>query len=389
MNQLVSRSYQRVFPLVVSFLFGAVFIRSLLAYQNSSNLKWMLEWQFLWLLLVLVEPFITRKGQKYFLIYLAGQTFIVLELLKLPGSPDFFATLFIVLSIQVLLRLKLLYGLVWIGFCALSIVLILFKDFQNQAIALSLVYTAGNILLGFYALTTRRAQEADIQNQVLAQQLQEANQKLQLYARQLENLAVLKERNRLARDMHDSITQTAFSMSLVAQSASLLLNNNPSLVKEQLQRLSQLTQSALSEMKLLISEFPLIQVAPGELATALHQHIANRRFSKEFSISFQAEGDCILQPAEEQVLFHIAQEALNNAEKHAQASWVNIRLHLQEPVWMDIIDDGKGFDLQSALISGGVGLNSMYERAVEIGWRMEITTAINQGTHLRVEKLRS
>ena len=103
--------------------------------------------------------------------------------------------------------------------------------------------------------------------------------------------------------MHDSITQTAFSMSLAAQSASLLLNSNPSLVKEQLQRLSQLTQSALSEMKLLISEFPLVQVTPGELVTALHQHIANRRFSKELTISFQAEGDCILQPAEEQVLF--------------------------------------------------------------------------------------
>ena len=389
MNQLVSRSYQRVFPLVVSFLFGAVFIRSLLAYQNSSNLRWMLGWQFLWLLLVLIEPFITRKGQKYFLIYIIVQTFIVLTLLSLPGSPDFFATLFIVLSIQVLLRFKLLYGLVWIGFCALSIVLILFKDFQEQAIALSLVYTAGNILLGFYALTTRRAQETDVQNQVLAKQLQEANQQLQSYTRQLENLAVLKERNRLARDMHDSITQTAFSMSLAAQSASLLLNSNPSLVKEQLQRLSQLTQSALSEMKLLISEFPLVQVTPGELVTALHQHIANRRFSKELTISFQAEGDCILQPAEEQVLFHIAQEALNNAEKHAQASWVNIRLHLQEPVWMDIIDNGKGFDLQSALISGGVGLNSMYERTVEIGWRMEITTAINQGTHLRIEKLKS
>jgi signal transduction histidine kinase len=389
MNQLISRSYQRVFPLVVSFLFGAVFIRSLLAYQNSSNLRWMLGWQFLWLLLVLIEPFITRKGQKYFLIYIIAQTFIVLTLLSLPGSPDFFATLFIVLSIQVLLRFKLLYGLVWIGFCALNIVLILFKDFQEQAIALSLVYTAGNILLGFYALTTRRAQEADVQNQVLAKQLQEANQQLQSYTRQLENLAVLKERNRLARDMHDSITQTAFSMSLAAQSASLLLNSNPSLVKEQLQRLSQLTQSALSEMKLLISEFPLVQVTPGELVTALHQHIANRRFSKELTISFQAEGDCILQPAEEQVLFHIAQEALNNAEKHAQASWVNIRLHLQEPVWMDIIDNGKGFDLQSALISGGVGLNSMYERTVEIGWRMEITTAINQGTHLRIEKLKS
>ncbi|MDD3715283.1 MAG: sensor histidine kinase, partial [Atribacterota bacterium] len=360
-----------------------------LAYQNSSNLRWMLGWQFLWLLLVLIEQFITRKGQKYFLIYIIVQTFIVLTLLSLPGSPDFFATLFIVLSIQVLLRFKLLYGLVWIGFCALSIVLILFKDFQEQAIALSLVYTAGNILLGFYALTTRRAQEADVQNQVLAKQLQEANQQLQSYTRQLENLAVLKERNRLARDMHDSITQTAFSMSLAAQSASLLLNSNPSLVKEQLQRLSQLTQSALSEMKLLISEFPLVQVTPGELVTALHQHIANRRFSKELTISFQAEGDCILQPAEEQVLFHIAQEALNNAEKHAQASWVNIRLHLQEPVWMDIIDNGKGFDLQSALISGGVGLNSMYERTVEIGWRMEITTAINQGTHLRIEKLKS
>jgi signal transduction histidine kinase len=93
-----------------------------------------------------------------------------------------------------------------------------------------------------------------------------------------------------------------------------------------------------------------------------------------------------LAPAEEQILFRIAQEALNNIVKHAQASQAWIRLHLADPFWMEIEDRGQGFDLQRARNSGRVGLASMDERAAEIGWRLQVITAPGAGTRVRVDK---
>jgi signal transduction histidine kinase len=98
------------------------------------------------------------------------------------------------------------------------------------------------------------------------------------------------------------------------------------------------------------------------------------------------KGDQALDPEEEQSLFRIAQEALNNIVKHARSSQAQIRLHLSEPFWMEVQDQGQGFDLQRARNSGRVGLASMDERAAEIGWRLQVITSPGAGTRVRVEK---
>jgi signal transduction histidine kinase len=85
-------------------------------------------------------------------------------------------------------------------------------------------------------------------------------------------------------------------------------------------------------------------------------------------------------------LFHIAQEALNNVLKHAGTSQARVRLHLREPFWMEIEDHGRGFDLQYTQRSGHVGLVSMREWAVEIGWALQIETFPSAGTRVRVQK---
>jgi signal transduction histidine kinase len=188
--------------------------------------------------------------------------------------------------------------------------------------------------------------------------------------------------------LHDSVTQTIFSMTLTTQSALLLLERDPGRVGAQLERLSQLAQNALSEMRVLISRLRPEKIAEGGLVAALRQHLADRHFPENLSIALQVEGDPLarLAPAEEQSLFRIAQEALNNIVKHAQASQARIRLHLAEPFWMEIEDQGQGFDLQRARNSGRVGLVSMHERAAEIGWKLQVITAPGAGTRIRVEK---
>jgi signal transduction histidine kinase len=175
-------------------------------------------------------------------------------------------------------------------------------------------------------------------------------------------------------------------MNLTTQSALLLSEKDPQRVRAQLAQLSQLAQSALAEMRLLISELPAEEIARGGLVSALRQHLAGSRFPEDLSVSLEAEGDQPLAPAEEQGLFRIAQEALNNVVKHAQASHAQVRLRLTEPPWMEIEDWGRGFDLQQEQDGSQVGLIYMRERAAEIGWDLQITTSPGSGTRIRVEK---
>jgi signal transduction histidine kinase len=260
------------------------------------------------------------------------------------------------------------------------------SDYQIQAIALALLYTAGNIFLGSYARTIRLAQAVRQKNRALSNELEQNNQQLQDYSAQLGQLAAARERNRLARELHDSVTQTVFSMSLTAQSAALYFERDQQQVGPQLERLYVLARNALDEMQLLIDELKPVSIQRAGLSDALQRLVAESRFSDSLSVSIDVEGNQPLESAEQQGLFRIAQEALNNILKHAQTSQAQVRLHLQEPFWVEIEDHGKGFDLQQAQRRGHLGLASMRERAAEIGWVFQIETSPGAGTCIRVEK---
>ena len=340
----------------------------------------------LWLLLLFSEPALSRRWSGYFVVYLTIQTALVFVLVSMPGTTDFMATLLGILSMQVMLRLPTRVGAIWIGLCGVILGFLLIGDYQSQAIALVLLYTAANIFLGSYTRTIRLAQDARQQNQALSNELEQTNQQLQDFAAQLEQLAAARERNRLARELHDSVTQTVFSMSLTAQSAALYFERDRKQVGPQLERLYTLARSALDEMQLLIDELKPVPIQQAGLPDALQRLLADGRFSEKLAVNIDVEGDQPLSSAEQQGLFRIAQEALNNILKHAQTSQAQVRLHLKEPFWVEIKDQGQGFDLRRAQSSGHLGLASMRERAAEIGWTLNIYTSPGAGTCIRVEK---
>jgi signal transduction histidine kinase len=388
MDRSVDRLPQWIFVIAASFMFGAVFLRTLLIYGNSPKLGLALGLLLTWLLLAVSEPAISCRWLGYFAVYLVLQTALVFALLTFPDPPDFFAALLAILSMQVMLRLNPRIGALWIGLCGLIMAPLLARTYGTETVALTLIYTGVSALFGSYALATRRAQEARVQNRALAQELERGNRELQAYSTQLEGLAVARERSRLARELHDALTQTVFSMHLTVQSARLLFDRDPQQAAEQFERLGQLAGSALSEMRWLISELPVEDVADGGLASALRRHLAGGRIPAGLSVSLEEEGDEPLPAAEQRGLFRIAQEALNNVVKHARASHAVIRLHLAEPFWIEIEDDGQGFDLQQARNGDRVGLLYMRERAAEIGWDLEIATSPGAGTRIRVKRLR-
>lgn len=387
MNSSTGRLTERVYYLACSLYYGAIFLRSLIIFKDSPILSQVLGLQLLWLVLFLSEPAISRRWSGYFPIYLLFQTALVFILLSRPGFTDFFASLLPLLGMQVMLRLKPIIGGVWIGLCAILMFLLLRETYGTvPTIALALIYTAGNVFFSTYSLATRRAQTVGMKNQELAHELQETNHQLETYSSQLAELGVTRERNRLARELHDSVTQTVFSITLSTQSALLLLDRDPTQVGSHLERLNQLARSALAEMQVLISELKPDKSAKEGLVSLLHRHLAGSRLPENLTVSLEVEGDQRLEFAEEQGLFHIAEEALNNIVKHAQTAQAEIRLHLADPFWMAIEDHGQGFDLSQAEHSGRVGLSSMRERAEEIGWDLQVITSPGAGTCIQVEK---
>jgi signal transduction histidine kinase len=378
---------QWIYYLAAALFFLAVVLRALLTYGDSPILSQALLLLLLCLVLFISEPVISRRWSGYFTIYLFFQTALVAILLALPESSDFFATLLLILSMQAMLNLNPKMGSVWIAAWTPIMGLLFTRSVgTSEAIALTIIFTAVNIFMGAYALEIQREQTAQNRKLELALELQSANRQLQDYSFQLEHLAVARERNRFARELHDSVTQTVFSMNLTTQSALLLFERDPMLVKGQLERLSELVRSALAEMQALISSLKPEEAATPGLVPALRRHLAETRIAEDLSVSLLVEGDLSLTISEQQALLGIVQEALNNILKHAQTQQARVCVHLAEPCWMEIEDQGLGFDLQQARISGRMGLVSMQERAAEIGWNLRIVTAPGAGTRIRVEK---
>lgn len=375
-----------IFYLVAGCFYGGCFLRSILKTDLRPQLGMVLGLQLIGLVLSAIEPIVTPRWKGYFLFYLLGQVGVIVALLKVDPSTDFFAILFVVPTMLVMLRFSAKIGWLWIGFCALLTFSILWINIGSEAIALMLVYTAGFVFFGSYALTTRRAQTARVKNQTLAQDLLAANQQLRDYSSQIAQLAVTRQRNQWARELHDSVTQTVFSMMLTTQSAALLFERDPLQVEPLLERLSQLGQNVLSEMQVLIEELGPEKETHVDFLAALRKHLEDRRLQEGLEVSLVVEGDDPLSVAEEQCLFRIAQEALNNTIKHSQTSRAKLRLHLEEPIWMEVVDQGRGFDLNQVDRQGKVGLHSMHERAAEIGWDLQISTSPGAGTCVRVEK---
>jgi signal transduction histidine kinase len=320
-------------------------------------------------------------------IYLAVQTAIVLALLSLWEFQDYYAILLAALIVQAAPRLSRARTAVWIAVFLLVMALALSRHFSPAgALASAAVYAAVIGLMGHLAVTTERARAARRRNQAMLVELEQTNEQLEAYSARLQGLAAARERTRLARDLHDSVTQTLFSMTLVSRTANLMLGRGGDGLRDQLDRLQELSASALREMRSLVSNLRHDGVTPGGLVVALRQHLSARSHQDGLRVSLAVEGHSDLYPPEEEGLLQIAREALTNVVKHSGRLEAEVRLHLDRPVWMEVVDRGRGFEERSGPSAGHVGIASMRERAEEIGWRLAVDSMPGKGTRVRVER---
>ncbi len=204
--------------------------------------------------------------------------------------------------------------------------------------------------------------------------------------------AVLEERARLARDLHDSVTQSLFSLSMMAKAAHAQHARKAPALGGTLERISTLSQQALTEMRALLFELRPSALAEEGLSGALDKLAASYRVRFDLPLRFEGGVDVRLDPDVETAMFRIVQEALNNAVKHAGAKSVDLWLEaVRGRLRASVEDDGAGFEVAalSAVPSdgrqGGMGLLSMRERAAAAGLALRIESTPGKGTTVTVE----
>jgi len=201
---------------------------------------------------------------------------------------------------------------------------------------------------------------------------------------QIEQAAASAERGRLARDLHDAVTQTLFSASLIAEALPRVWDRQPEQGRSGLEELRQLTKGALAEMRTMLVELrpsALTEKPLGELLCHLTEAATSRtRVPTELTV----EGDSSLDPNLQVALYRIAQEALNNIAKHAGASQASVDLYCQPgQVTLYVSDNGRGFDPDDVL-PDRLGMGTMRERAEQVGAALDIRSQPGHGTQIIV-----
>jgi signal transduction histidine kinase len=219
----------------------------------------------------------------------------------------------------------------------------------------------------------------------IADQIGVAVDNARLY-QQAERLAVVEERQRLARELHDSVTQSLYSCTLLTETArrsaaASALNE----VQGYLTELGEITQQALKEMRLLVHELRPAALEQEGLVGALQQRIDAVEGRAGIQARLLVQGEIRLEPAAEEALYRIGQEALNNALKHATASTVTVRIRAgKERVEMEIKDDGRGFHPRAVREGGGMGLTTMRERAEQVEGALVVRSLPGEGTTVKI-----
>lgn len=232
-----------------------VALRNILSFQGTPVLFLMISLVAAYALLYATEPWLLGRWKQYEFFYFPAQTAIVLVMSNLQPFTDMSCLLYVPLSIHALRAFSRRAAMIWLILYVilLTVTLILGKGWL-EGLALALLYLAVCSFVISYDFLYSRTQTDQAESQRLLMDLQSAHQKLQEHAAQAEELAAARERNRLARELHDSVNQAIFSITLTSQSARLLLERDPARVPEQLDRLQTMTGDALAQLRSLIAQ---------------------------------------------------------------------------------------------------------------------------------------
>lgn len=247
-----ARGYQGSY-LIGFVVIGMLALRAVLFYQ--ANLPAAILLLALYGLLYGLEPWLSSRLPRYRFVYFPLQTGLVILLCNLHPFLDVQTILYLPLGIQAVRAFSRPVAMAWVAaFVVLISVTLMAGLGWVEGLAFLLLYLAVGAFLLSYDSLYSRTQADQVESQQLLADLQSAHRRLQEYAGQTEELATARERNRLARDLHDSVSQAIFSIRLTAQAARILLDREPARVPEQVERLQVMTADALVQLRSLIAQ---------------------------------------------------------------------------------------------------------------------------------------
>ena len=195
-------------------------------------------------------------------------------------------------------------------------------------------------------------------------------------------LATLEARNRFARDLHDSVKQQVFAVSLQIAAARALIRKDTDSAESHLSQADDLVRQAQKELNVLIAEMRPAALEGKGLAGALREYVARWSEGAEIPADFRVRGEREAPLEAEQALFRVAQESLANVARHSGASHAEVALSYTDgELTLRVADHGRGFD-PSRGSGGGFGLQSMRERLVRLGGRISVDSAPDKGTRI-------
>jgi len=378
-----------LFLLISYALWAAVSLRWISEFLEENHpLTWAITLiLLLYGLLLGLEPLLTAGSRTRAYFYLGAQTILVFAASLLYFELDFFAILYIPVCGQAIYLLPRRQGLLWLGILiAVTAAGQMIQFGMPQAVSFILLYSAALVFVAAFVIMVQRADQARRRSEQLLSELREAHMQLQSYADQAEELAVANERTRLARDLHDSVAQTLYGLTLQAEAASRKLAAGQSAaVQAHLDAIQEDARDTLQETRLLIFELRPPVLASEGLAAALRARldaVEGRGMVRTEIHLHEING---LDPALEMGLYRVAGEALNNAARHAEASAIAVSLTQDEgSVTLLVADDGKGFD-PASIPPGRAGLAGMAERVESMKGTLVVESAPGAGTTIKAE----
>ncbi len=315
------------------------------------------------------------------IIYVATQIGLGVTLLFLARSPVMmFAMLPVVGQAVVLLPRRLMFAACGTMWSLLAIPMTILSGWRAASV-LGVFFLAGIVFVVVITELAVKEQRAKREVERLVAELKDANDKLRRYADQVEELATLKERNRLAREIHDSLGHYLTVVIVQIEAALAVIEKDREQSLDVLRKAQGLAQKGLAEVRVSVAT---LRASPAETRSLIDamKNLTEECRASGLPTDFQLVGTPRnLSASAELALYRAAQEALTNVRKHSQARTTKVTLsYLADSVWLEVHDDGIG----ALNLTKGFGLTGMDERLQILGGEVKVVTAANQGFTLEV-----
>ena len=357
----------RIPPLMDATTYISLAVMTLLGVRGLHTLQSQLMALGLCAAFGLLYRFVFRTGfyEKNPAIYFGTQLVVLILLLLLQStSVDALNFLFLIVTIHAALVLTRGAAALWAMAYYLTICAAVFLTRGADGFYAAAFYLVAYVVCGFFGYILQQAELAREHNQQLIEELQSTQQKLQ-------ELAVVQERNRLARDLHDSVKQQVFAISMQLSAARTSLSESDKAYASVVEA-ERLAQQAGAELTTLISALRPPALESKTLADAMREHVNAWSRQNNIAHEINVESTVSMSQQTEQALFRVLQEALANVARHSRASQVLITLKSENGEVTLIIDDnGIGYD--AGQITKGVGLDSMRERLAAVNGTLEVS----------------